>query len=164
MGQAGARNTGYGRDEPDEVGYLEKLISILQALDAVLPPTDAVAEYLVPAKACILSYEPREEDAAFYIIEGKATFHSGESTFLAGPGTFLFLPQPVGFGCIVPPSGPVRILSWTTPPGLAQRATGLGSPADAFVLSPPSTFASEKVQQLASLLKAYLGRGGGAQA
>jgi mannose-6-phosphate isomerase-like protein (cupin superfamily) len=146
-------------EEREMVQYLEALMSVLQAFDAVPFPTDSVAEHLVPAKASIFTCEPRDEDAAFYVIEGKATFHCREMTVEAAPGTFLFLPYPVGFGCTVSPSGSLRILSWTMPLGLAQRATGLAPGGEALVLSPPPTFAGEKIRQLAALLRAYLKRG-----
>jgi mannose-6-phosphate isomerase-like protein (cupin superfamily) len=159
-----SRQTGQSKtsteEEHETVRYLEALMSVLQALDAGPLPTNTIAEYLVPAKASIFAYEPREEDAAFYVIDGEGTFQSGESAVQAGPGTFLFLPYSLGFGCNASPSGPLRILSWTTPRGLAQSATGLGTTGEALVLSPPPTFASEKVRQLATLLRAYLGKEG----
>jgi hypothetical protein len=144
------------RDERETVRYLEALMSILQAIDTKTPPTDTYFEYLVPANSSIYSYEPHEEDVAFFVAEGEAVFTSGEAAFPAIPGTLLFLPHHVGFGCVMPPSRPMRILSWTTPLDLVHRATGLGTPGEAIVISPPPTFATDRVGQLAALLKAYL--------
>jgi hypothetical protein len=53
----------------------------------------------------------------------------------------------------VTPSGPARILTWTTPMGFAQQVTSMGNPGQAFVLSPPPLCESEKVQQLATFLR-----------
>jgi hypothetical protein len=146
-------------EEYDTVKYLTGVTCFMQALDRERPPADSFFEYVVPANSSIFSCEPREEDAAFFVAEGEAVFTSGETCFLATPGTFLFLPQLVSLGCTVSPSGPVRLFSWATPLGLAARATRLGAPGEALVLSPPPTFASEKRQQLAMLLRAYLEKG-----
>jgi uncharacterized cupin superfamily protein len=134
-------------------------LRIIQALETQTKPTGIIFEYLVPARTSVYSYGPSQEDSAFYVMEGEATFFSGETTIEATPGTFLFLPRPVGFRYVVPSSSHMRILTWTTPLGFAQRVTSMGNPGEAFVLSPPPTHESEKVQQLATLLRTYLGIG-----
>ncbi len=131
---------------------------IIQALETQTKQAGCIFEYLVPARTSNYSYGPDEEDAAFYVIEGEASFFSGEATIKATPGMFLFLPRPVGFRYVVCSSGHMRMLTWTTPLGFAQHVTSMGNPHEAFVLSPPATFESEKMQQLATLLRGYLGK------
>lgn len=126
---------------------------IIQALKTQTKHTGTIFEHLEPAGTSTFSCAPSQEDTAFYIVEGKAIFFSGEATLHATAGTFLFLPRPLGFRSIVPSSGPARILTWTTPMGFAQQVTSMGNPGQAFILSPPHTFDSEKVQQLATLLR-----------
>lgn len=126
---------------------------IIQALDTQTKRTGHVFEYLEPAGTYTFSYAPYQEDTAFYVAEGEVTFSSGKETIHATPGTFLFLPRPIGFRYVVNPSGPARILTWTTQMGFAQQMTSMGNPGQAFVLSPPQVFGSEKVQQLVTLLR-----------
>jgi hypothetical protein len=143
------------QQEQETLWYLGGL-RIIQALQTQGKMTSKIFEYLVPAKTSVLSYAPDPEDAAFYITGGEATFQSGETTIQATAGTFLFLPRSTGYRYIVPPTGSMRLLTWTTPPGFAQQVTSMGNPGEAFVLSPPPTPESEKVQQLATLLIAWL--------
>src|SRR5262249_42632549 len=144
------------RQEQETLWYLGGL-RIIQALETQVTRTGTIFEYLVPAKTSVLSYAPDPEDAAFYILGGEATFRSGETTVQATPGTFLFLPRSTGYRYILPPTGSMRLLTWTTPPGFAQRVLSMGNPGEALVLSPPPDLESEKVQQLAALLRAWLG-------
>ncbi|MGO8947877.1 MAG: AraC family ligand binding domain-containing protein [Ktedonobacterales bacterium] len=134
-------------------------LRIIQALETQTKPTGIIFEYLVPARTSVYLYGPHQEDTAFYVLAGEVTFFSGETTIQATPGTFLFLPRPVGFRYVVPSSSHVRLLTWTTPLGFAQQVTRMGNPGEAFVLSPPPIGESEKLQQLATVLRAYLGRG-----
>ena len=138
--------------EQEMLWYLGGL-RIIQALETQMKQTDPIFEYLEPAGTSTFSYAPTQEDTAFYMIEGEAIFVSGEATIHATPGTFLFLPRPVGFRSEVTPSGPAKILTWTTPMGFAQQVTCMGNPGQAFVLSPPPLYEGEKVQQLATFLR-----------
>ena len=133
---------------------------IIQALETQIQATDTVFEYLVPAGSSVLLYGPYPEDTAIYVVEGEADFYSGPTPAPiahAMPGTFLFLPRPAGLRYAVPVTNHVRLLSWTTPRGLAQHVTHMGSAGEAFVLAPPSNVAIEKVEQFAARLRRYLG-------
>jgi hypothetical protein len=144
------------RQEQETLWYLGGL-RLIQALQTRVKRTSTIFEYLVPAKTSVLSYAPDPEDAAFYILGGEAAFQSGETTIQATPGTFLFLPRSMGYRYMVPPHGSMRLLTWTTPPGFAQQVTSMGNPGEEFVLSPPPAMEREKVQQFATLLRAWLG-------
>jgi hypothetical protein len=132
-------------------------LRIIQALQTQIKRTSSIFEYLVPARTSVLSYAPDPDDDAFYILGGEATFQSGETTIQATPGTFLFLPRSMGYRYLVPPTGSMRLLTWTTPPGFAQQVLSMGNPGKAFVLSPPSDLEQEKAQKFATLLRAWLG-------
>jgi mannose-6-phosphate isomerase-like protein (cupin superfamily) len=147
-----SQNSASHWQERETLWYLGGL-RIIQAFERQTKQTGTIFEYLEPAGTSTFSYAPYQEDTAFYVIEGEAIFVSGETTIHATPGTFLFLPRPVGFRYVVTPSGPARILTWTTPMGFSQQVTSMGNPGQAFVLSPPPLFESEKVQQLATLLR-----------
>jgi len=144
------------RQEQETLWYLGGL-RIIQALQTQVQRTSPIFEYLVPAKTSVLSYAPDPEDAAFYILGGEATFQSGETTIQATPGTFLFLPRSTGYRYQVPPTGSMRLLAWTTPPGFAQRVMSMGHPGEALVLSPPNALENEKAQQFGALLRTWLG-------
>jgi uncharacterized RmlC-like cupin family protein len=144
------------QQEQETLWYLGGL-RIIQALETQVKQTSKIFEYLVPAKTSVLSYAPNPEDTAFYILGGEATFRSGETTVQATPGTFLFLPRSMGYRYMVPPTGSMRLLTWTTPLGFAQQVMSMGNTGGAFVLSPPPTLQSEKIQQLGTLLRAWLG-------
>jgi mannose-6-phosphate isomerase-like protein (cupin superfamily) len=144
------------RHEQETLWYLGGL-RIIQALQTAGSRAGTIVEYLVPARTAVWSYAPDPEDAAFYIVGGAATFWSGATTIQATPGTFLFLPRSTGYRYRLPPTGSMRLLSWTTPPGFAQRVLRMGHPGEAFVLCPPPAPESEKVHQLAALLRAWLG-------
>jgi mannose-6-phosphate isomerase-like protein (cupin superfamily) len=144
------------QEERETLWYLGGL-RIIQALETQVKQTSKIFEYLVPAKTSVLSYAPDPEDTAFYILQGEATFQSGESTIQATAGTFMFLPRSTGYRYIVPATGSLRLFTWTTPPGFAQRVIRMGNPREAFVLSPPPDLESKKAQQFATLLRAWLG-------
>ena len=141
-----------GWQEQETLWYLGGL-RIIQALETQVKHNGTICEYLEPAGTSTFSYAPSQEDTAFYVIEGEASFVSGEATIHATPGAFLFLPRPVGFRSVVTSPGPARILTWTTPMGFAQQVMCMGNPGQAFVLSPPPLFESEKIQELATLLR-----------
>jgi hypothetical protein len=138
--------------EQETLWYLGGL-RIIQACEPQMKRADALFEYLEPAGTVTFSYAPDQEDTAFYLLEGEAAFLSAGAPIHATPGTFVFLPRPVGFRSVVTSPGPARILTWTTPMGLASLVTSMGNPGQAFTLSPPSLVESEKIQQLATLLK-----------
>jgi mannose-6-phosphate isomerase-like protein (cupin superfamily) len=144
------------RHEHETLWYLGGL-RLIQALVTQVKRPSTIFEYLVPAKTSVLSYAPDPEDAAFYILGGEATFQSGETTIQATPGAFLFLPRSTGYRYMVPPTSSMRLLTWTTPPGFAQQVMSMGNPGEAFVLSPPTATENEKVQQLGTLLRTWLG-------
>ena len=138
--------------EQETLWYLGGL-RIIQACEPQMKRAGAIFEYLEPVGTATFSYAPYQEDTAFYVIEGEAAFFSAGATIHAPPGTFVFLQRPVGFRSVVTSPGPARILTWTTPMGFAQQVTSMGNPGQAFVLSPPPLVESEKVQELATLLR-----------
>lgn len=143
-----------GRPEQETLWYLGGL-RIIQALPTQVARAGTIVEYLVPARTAVWAYAPAPEDAAFYIVGGEATFQSAETTIQATPGTFLFLPRRAGYRYRLPATGSMRLLSWTTPSGFAPRVLRMGHPGEALVLSPPPALESEKVHQLAALLRAW---------
>ena len=65
----------------------------------------------------------RDEDDAFYILEGEMTFFFGDEDdeAVAPPGTFVLVPPGVRHGFRNPGPGPVRMLNVHAPAGFDRR-------------------------------------------
>jgi mannose-6-phosphate isomerase-like protein (cupin superfamily) len=70
----------------------------------------------------------RNEDEAWYILDGAMTFHVGEDVFPARSGSFVFAPRglPHGFTVDVEPT---RVLVFASPSGFETFALEVGEPA-----------------------------------
>jgi mannose-6-phosphate isomerase-like protein (cupin superfamily) len=68
----------------------------------------------------------REEDDAFYILEGELTFVFGDEQVAAPPGTFVLVPPGVEHGFRNEGAEPVRMLNIHAPAGFDRR---IGLPA-----------------------------------
>jgi homogentisate 1,2-dioxygenase len=147
-----SQNSASSWHEEETLWYLGGM-RIIEALETQRQRMGAMFEYLIPANTSTFSYAPTQEDTAIYVVAGEADFVSGEATIHATPGMFLFLPRPVGFRSATPPTGSLRMLTWTTPLGFAQRVTCMGNAGEAFVLAPPPLVAREKVEQFAAMLR-----------
>ena len=77
-----------------------------------------------------------DEDEAWYLLEGEATFWCGDETMQAGPGAFVFLPRGLEHGFKVGPAG-ARLLTFAFPSGFAGFVREAGRPADARVVPAP---------------------------
>jgi len=72
----------------------------------------------------------RRQDEAWYVLEGKLTFHVGDLVLEAGPGTFVFAPKDVPHRFTVDVE-PTRVLVITSPGGNFEKAVEEGGlPAD----------------------------------
>jgi mannose-6-phosphate isomerase-like protein (cupin superfamily) len=63
----------------------------------------------------------REEDDAFYILEGELVFFFGDEEVVAPPGTFVLVPPGVEHGFRNDRDGPVRMLNIHAPAGFDRR-------------------------------------------
>jgi mannose-6-phosphate isomerase-like protein (cupin superfamily) len=63
----------------------------------------------------------REEDDAFYIVEGEMTFTLGDDEVAAPPGTFVLVPPGVEHGFRNDGEIPVRMLNIHAPAGFDRR-------------------------------------------
>ena len=63
----------------------------------------------------------RDEDDAFYILEGEMTFIFGEEAVAAPPGTFVLIPPGVEHGFRNDQAQPVRMLNIHAPAGFDRR-------------------------------------------
>jgi mannose-6-phosphate isomerase-like protein (cupin superfamily) len=63
----------------------------------------------------------REEDDAFYIVEGQMTFLFGDRQVSAPPGTFVLVPPGIEHGFRNDGGSPVRMLNIHAPAGFDRR-------------------------------------------
>lgn len=62
----------------------------------------------------------RDDQEAFYVLEGEYEFMRGGDTFRGGPGTFVFVPRGVPHAFSNPGSEPARMLIINLPGGLHE--------------------------------------------
>ncbi len=96
----------------------------------------SIVEVLEPQGARAPFHLHRNEDEAFYVLEGEMTFYVGEETIKAGPGSFLFGPKDVPHAYTVD-SGPARLLFLLSPAGFEGLIRETSEPARSATLPPP---------------------------
>jgi mannose-6-phosphate isomerase-like protein (cupin superfamily) len=93
----------------------------------------------------------RNEDEAFVILEGTATFVIGDTTADVGPGDFLYGPRGIPHSYTTGAEG-CRLLFILTPGGMEEMIAGMSRPAERLELPhPPEEEPDwEKIAELAS--------------
>src|SRR5687767_1590398 len=95
-------------------------------------------ECVAPAGFAPPPHIHRDEDEAFYLLEGEMRITCGDETWNVGPGGFAFLPRGVPHGFTVGASGPAKMLQLTLPAQFERFAAEVGEPAKQRTLPPPS--------------------------
>jgi quercetin dioxygenase-like cupin family protein len=95
----------------------------------------SILEVLEPEGARAPLHLHRNEDEAFWVLEGEVTFHIGEERIAARPGTFVFGPKDVPHTYTVD-SGPARLLFLLSPAGFEGFVQAISRPAKARTLPP----------------------------
>lgn len=90
----------------------------------------------------------RNEDEAFYVLEGSMRFRRGAEAFDVGPGDFVVVPSGVPHAFVVGPDG-VRALQVATSVELAEFIVDAGEPASAPVLPAPGAIDREALARAA---------------
>lgn len=88
------------------------------------------------------------EDEIFYIIEGEATFISGDRVIKAAAGSYVFLPCNIAHGFRT--DTPARLLLQTFPAGFEQFVIEMSEPAKELTLPPAGPPDMEKLMKLAA--------------
>jgi quercetin dioxygenase-like cupin family protein len=91
----------------------------------------------------------RNEDEAFYVLDGHVKFICGDTWLNAGPGTWVYGPRNIPHGFKVVGSEPARMLLMCAPAGLEKFVLELCAPVDA-VPAPPDM---AKLMEAASRFK-----------
>ena len=92
------------------------------------------------------------EDEAFYLLEGEATFTSGDQTVTAHPGTFVFFPRDIPHWFRIEGEQPARLLQFNFPAGLETFFQEAGEKAENSMI-PPST--PPNIEKMLSIAPGY---------
>ncbi len=90
------------------------------------------------------------EDEAFYLLEGEASFTCGGQTVKAGPGSYIFFPRDIPHWFRIEGTEPARLLELNIPAGLEQFFVEVGEPARELTLPPAGPPDMAKLVSLAS--------------
>ena len=143
------RSSGYALDAGEgEALWLFGSLATIKAGEADTGGAFTLAEFLNPPGFSPPIHVHRDEDEAFYILEGTAAFHCGEETWSAGPGDFILLPKGVPHWFRVTDDAALRSLQITTPARFEHFAAAVGQPAQARRL-PPSPNAPPDLARVA---------------
>ncbi len=110
----------------------------------------AVCEQVLPPRYETPYHLHREEDEAFYILEGELTLILNGQRRSLRPGDFLFAPRNVAHGLRVAGPDRVRILIVVTPPGFENFVAEMSEPAKSMTFPPPQPPDMEKLVHLAA--------------
>ena len=113
----------------------------------------SLIDWLMPAGSSPPTHIHRDEDEAFYVMEGRAPFYLDDEPFEGGPGSFVFLPRGVKHTFQVDPSGPARFMIVTSPEGNFEKfIREMGTPAQSLTL-PPLEEPLDEVRLAATMAK-----------
>jgi mannose-6-phosphate isomerase-like protein (cupin superfamily) len=109
----------------------------------------ALLDQTVPGGYAPPRHIHREEDEAWYLLNGTVTFYCGSRTLAAGPGSFVFLPQGVEHTFKVGEDG-ARMLTVTVPASFASIVAAAGEPAPQLTPPPPGPVDPERLAEVAA--------------
>ncbi len=143
-------NKGYrlNADEGQAIWFAGALM-ILKAADDQTGGRFALLDQRVPGNYAAPRHIHHDEDEAWYLLEGQATFYCGDETFDAGPGSWVFLPKDVPHAFKVGPDGG-RLLTFSAPAGFASFVQAAGVAAPELVVPPPEPPDLERLAVIAA--------------
>lgn len=108
-----------------------------------------VLEQTVPPGYAPPRHVHRHEDEAWYVIDGEATFWSGDLELIATRGAFVFLPKNVEHTFKVGASG-ARLLTLASPSGFARFVAAAGEEAGARIVPPAAAVDPVRLGEIAA--------------
>lgn len=109
----------------------------------------ALLDQRVPGDYAVPRHVHHDEDEAWYMLDGEATFYCGDERFTAGTGTWVFLPKGVPHAFRIGPAG-ARLLTFVAPAGFAEFVRAAGEPAPTLTVPPPAPLDVERLAALAT--------------
>lgn len=90
-----------------------------------------LVDSVMPAGFASPYHTHRQEDEAFYLVDGEMAFVCGDQWTFAGPGTYVFGPRHIPHGFKVMGDRPARMLLLCAPSGFEQFVLEMSEPAPA---------------------------------
>lgn len=138
VGGIGAVGFGRGMDPGSAIWYLGNLFGILAGAE------EAGGRFALMDTLSRKGAEPprhihREEDEAWYVLEGEISFYIGDETHRATPGSFVFAPRGIPHSFVFE-TDVIRMLILLAPGGPEEhfRDPRFSEPAQALTLRPPA--------------------------
>jgi quercetin dioxygenase-like cupin family protein len=128
---------GLGSDDGEAFWFLDQLATIKIGTHETQGRW-ALVELVTPPGSGPPLHVHRNDDEAFYILEGEITFYVGDAVIEAKAGSFAFAPRNVPHTFVVGTTSPARYLVVAEPAGFDRFVTEVGIPAETRTLPPPS--------------------------
>ncbi len=123
------------REEGQAVWFLGALL-VVKATGEQTGRACGLIEHLLPPGAASPYHVHRNEDEAYYVVEGEMTFYVGEERIKAGAGAWVYGPRGVPHGFEAEGTEPARMLLFNTPAGFEGFPVEAGEPAEELTLPP----------------------------
>lgn len=133
-------------DEGQAIWFAGTLM-VLKAVGEQTEGRFALLDQFVPGNYTVPRHVHREEDEAWYVLQGEAVFYCGDKHFTAGRGAWVFLPKGVPHAFQVGPAG-ARLLTFTAPSSFADFVRAAGEPATAPTVPPPAPLNVARLTEL----------------
>ncbi|HXF60380.1 MAG TPA: cupin domain-containing protein [Caldilineaceae bacterium] len=146
--QATKRAYTLGAEEGEAIWFAGTL-TVLKAKGDQTQGRFALLDQLVPGDYAVPRHLHHDEDEAWYLLDGEATFYCGDEQFHVGRGGWVFLPQGVPHAFRAGPAG-ARLLVFSAPARFADFVCAAGEPAPSPTLPPPAPLDVERLAALAS--------------
>ena len=140
-----------GTDE-GEARWLMGDLHLWKATGVATEGAYALMDTLVPPGGEPPPHIHRNEDEAFYVLEGEITFVVGDRSMLAKAGSFVFAPKDLPHSFTVSGPAPARFLTLLSPAGFEGFSEEMGRPGVAGSPPPP---APPDLEKLAALTAKY---------
>jgi mannose-6-phosphate isomerase-like protein (cupin superfamily) len=137
MADTNERGYGLQRDEGQAIWFLGSLMTI-KAGSEKTHGAFSLLEQLAPPSFEAPPHIHRQEDEAFYVLEGELRVTCGQAAWTLGPGGFVLLPRGIPHAFSVSDAGPAKLLQITSPGQFERFASEVGEPARERTLPPPA--------------------------
>jgi mannose-6-phosphate isomerase-like protein (cupin superfamily) len=145
----GTRPYALAREEGRAVWFLGALL-VVKATDEQTGGAFGLIDHVLPAGFASPYHVHRNEDEAYYVVEGEMTFYVGDERVKAESGAWVYGPRAVPHGFEAEGTAPTRMLLFNTPAGFEDFPVEAGEPAKELTLPPAGPPDLEKLAKIAA--------------
>ena len=138
------------REEGQSVWFLGTLMTV-KATGKETNGAYGLIEQVLPLGFATPFHVHHNEDEAFYLLEGEATFTCGDQAMKAYPGSYIFFPRDIPHWFCTEGDVPARLLQFNFPAGLENFFVEAGEPARNMALPPAGPPDVEKMASIAGI-------------